>query len=76
VIFCIISQEMMLMFVQLNPDGGSCSQSLSTLMFVERVSGVQVDVEWSSKEGKDVRELMEQVLIHLLIYLFKSYNGP
>ncbi len=50
---------------------GSCSQSLSTLMFAERVSRVQVDVEWSNKEGKDVRELMEQVLIHLLIYLFK-----
>jgi len=47
------------------------SKSLSTLMFAERVSVVQVDVEWSSKEGKDVRELMEQVLIHLLIYLFK-----
>jgi kinesin family protein C2/C3 len=64
------------MFVQLNPDAGSCSQSLSTLMFAKRVSGVQVDVEWSSKEGKDVRELMEQVLIHLLIYLFKSFSGP
>ncbi len=45
-------------------------------MFAKRVSGVQVDVEWSSKEGKDVRELMEQVLIQLLIYLFKSFSGP
>jgi len=45
-------------------------------MFAERVSRVQVDVEWSNKEGKDVRELMEQVLIQLLIYLFKSFSGP
>jgi hypothetical protein len=45
-------------------------------MFAESVSRVQVDVEWSNKEGKDVRELMEQVLIQLLIYLFKSFSGP
>ncbi|KAI4353564.1 hypothetical protein L6164_002503 [Bauhinia variegata] len=50
-----------LMFVQLNPDVFSFSESLSTLKFAERVSGVELGAARSSKEGKDVRELMEQV---------------
>lgn len=50
-----------LMFVQINPDTLSYSESLSTLKFAERVSGVELGVAKSQKEGKDVRELMEQV---------------
>ncbi|KAJ0047572.1 hypothetical protein Pint_16480 [Pistacia integerrima] len=50
-----------LMFVQLNPDVNSFSESLSTLKFAERVSGVELGTARSSKEGRDVRELMEQV---------------
>lgn len=50
-----------LMFVQLNPDANSFSESLSTLKFAERVSGVELGPARSSKDGKDVRELMEQV---------------
>uniref|UniRef100_A0A6V7QQ42 Kinesin motor domain-containing protein n=1 Tax=Ananas comosus var. bracteatus TaxID=296719 RepID=A0A6V7QQ42_ANACO len=50
-----------LMFVQINPDALSYSESLSTLKFAERVSGVELGVARSQKEGKDVRELMEQV---------------
>lgn len=50
-----------LMFVQINPDASSYSESLSTLKFAERVSGVELGVARSQKEGKDVRELMEQV---------------
>lgn len=49
------------MFVQLNPDVNSYSESLSTLKFAERVSGVELGAARSSKEGRDVRELMEQV---------------
>lgn len=49
------------MFVQLNPDIVSYSESLSTLKFAERVSGVELGAARSSKEGRDVRELMEQV---------------
>ena len=55
------------MFVQLNPELNSFSESLSTLKFAERVSGVELGAARSSKEGRDVRELMEQVLIHFLL---------
>uniref|UniRef100_A0A1J3EU22 Kinesin-4 n=1 Tax=Noccaea caerulescens TaxID=107243 RepID=A0A1J3EU22_NOCCA len=50
-----------LMFVQLNPDATSYSESMSTLKFAERVSGVELGAAKSSKEGKDVRDLMEQL---------------
>ncbi|EOA39319.1 hypothetical protein CARUB_v10012358mg, partial [Capsella rubella] len=49
-----------LMFVQLNPDVTSYSESMSTLKFAERVSGVELGAAKSSKDGRDVRELMEQ----------------
>lgn len=49
------------MFVQLNPDSNSFSESLSTLKFAERVSGVELGAAKSSEEGRDVKELMEQV---------------
>ncbi|XP_022872169.1 kinesin-like protein KIN-14C isoform X2 [Olea europaea var. sylvestris] len=50
-----------LMFVQLNPEVTSCSETISTLKFAERVSGVELGAAKSSKDGRDVRELMEQV---------------
>lgn len=34
---------------------------MSTLKFAERVSGVELGAAKSSKDGRDVRELMEQV---------------
>lgn len=49
------------MFVQLNPDVVSYSESMSTLKFAERVSGVELGAAKSSKDGRDVRDLMEQV---------------
>ncbi|VFQ87160.1 unnamed protein product [Cuscuta campestris] len=49
------------MFVQLNPDHSSYSESISTLKFAERVSGVELGAAKSSKDGKDVKELMEQI---------------
>ncbi|KAM7479705.1 hypothetical protein LguiA_027918 [Lonicera macranthoides] len=55
-------QAKTLMFVQLNPDVTSFSESLSTLKFAERVSGIELGAAKSSKDGKDVRELTEQVL--------------
>lgn len=58
------------MLVQLNPDVNSYSESLSTLKFAERVSGVELGAARSSKEGRDVRELMEQVLFFLYIPMF------
>ncbi|KAI4347182.1 hypothetical protein L6164_008017 [Bauhinia variegata] len=54
-------QAKTLMFVQLNPDATSFSESLSTLKFAERVSGVELGAARSNKEARDVRELMEQV---------------
>ncbi|KAK7358285.1 hypothetical protein VNO77_00212 [Canavalia gladiata] len=54
-------QAKALMFVQINSDVNSFSETLSTLKFAERVSGVELGAARSSKETKDVRELMEQV---------------
>lgn len=53
------------MFVQLNPDIESYSESMSTLKFAERVSGVELGAARSNKEGKDVRDLLEQVNLDL-----------
>ncbi|CAN6177854.1 unnamed protein product [Urochloa humidicola] len=50
-----------LMFVQINPDLSSYSETLSTLRFAERVSGVELGAAKANKEGKDIRELMEQL---------------
>ncbi|KAG6501514.1 hypothetical protein ZIOFF_041395 [Zingiber officinale] len=50
-----------LMFVQINPEIGSYSETLSTLKFAERVSGVELGAAKSQKEGKDIRDLMEQI---------------
>ncbi|XP_042401352.1 kinesin-like protein KIN-14C [Zingiber officinale] len=50
-----------LMFVQINPEIGSYSETLSTLKFAERVSGVELGAAKSPKEGKDIRDLMEQI---------------
>ncbi|XP_045823203.1 kinesin-like protein KIN-14J isoform X2 [Trifolium pratense] len=54
-------QAKTLMFVQLNPDAASYSETISTLKFAERVSGVELGAARSNKEGRDVRELMEQM---------------
>ncbi|KAL9329933.1 hypothetical protein ACSQ67_004936 [Phaseolus vulgaris] len=54
-------QAKTLMFVQLNPDVASYSETVSTLKFAERVSGVELGAARSNKEGRDVRELMEQM---------------
>ncbi|CAJ1936898.1 unnamed protein product [Sphenostylis stenocarpa] len=54
-------QAKTLMFVQINSDASSYSETMSTLKFAERVSGIELGAARSSKESKDVRELMEQV---------------
>lgn len=54
-------QAKTLMFVQVNPDLESFSETLSTLMFAERVSGVELGAAKSNKEGKDIKDLIEQV---------------
>ncbi|WZY80215.1 hypothetical protein YC2023_026599 [Brassica napus] len=50
-----------LMFVLINHDVISYSESMSTLKFTERVFGVEIGDAKSSKNGKDVRDLMEQL---------------
>lgn len=65
-------QAKTLMFVQLNPETVSYSESLSTLKFAERVSGVELGAAKSSKEGRDVRELMEQVVLMSMEQLKKK----
>ncbi|KAK7318229.1 hypothetical protein RJT34_02928 [Clitoria ternatea] len=81
-------QAKTLMFVQLNPDVASYSETISTLKFAERVSGVELGAARSNKEGRDVRELMEQLAslkdemakkdeeIEQLQLLKASHNGP
>ncbi|XP_019195971.1 PREDICTED: kinesin-like protein KIN-14J [Ipomoea nil] len=54
-------QAKTLMFVQLNPDVESYSETVSTLKFAERVSGVELGAAKSNKEGRGVKELMDQV---------------
>ncbi|XP_060169099.1 kinesin-like protein KIN-14C [Lycium barbarum] len=55
-------QAKTLMFVQLNPEIASYSETMSTLKFAERASGVELGAARSSKDGRDIRELMEQVV--------------
>ncbi|PNT75807.1 hypothetical protein BRADI_1g38040v3 [Brachypodium distachyon] len=50
-----------LMFVQINPEVSSFSETLSTLRFAERVSGVELGAAKANKEGKDIREFKEQL---------------
>ncbi|CAB4310342.1 unnamed protein product [Prunus armeniaca] len=45
----------------LNPEVQSFSETISTLKFAERVSGVELGAARSNREGRYVRELMEQV---------------
>ena len=62
ILCCTGGQAKTLMFVQINPDVKSYSETFSTLKFAERVSGVELGAARSSKESKDIRDLMEQVL--------------
>uniref|UniRef100_A0A0D9WR62 Kinesin motor domain-containing protein n=1 Tax=Leersia perrieri TaxID=77586 RepID=A0A0D9WR62_9ORYZ len=50
-----------LMFVQINPDVSSYAETLSTLKFAERVSGVELGAAKANKEGKDIKEFKEQL---------------
>ena len=56
-------QAKTLMFVQINPDVDPYLETISTLKFAERVSGVEIGAARSNKDGKDIKELLEQVLI-------------
>ncbi|GFZ16465.1 P-loop containing nucleoside triphosphate hydrolases superfamily protein [Actinidia rufa] len=56
-------QAKTLMFVQLNPDVESYFETISTLKFAERVSGVELGAARRNKEGRGLRELMEQVAL-------------
>lgn len=62
------------MLVQLNPDVTSYSESMGTLKFAERVAGVELGAARSSKEGKDDRELVDQVQF-LCFLLFTLLNN-
>nr|GEX77245.1 kinesin-like protein KIN-14C [Tanacetum cinerariifolium] len=54
-------QAKTLMFVQLNPEATSYSESLGTLKFADRVSGVELGPAQNNKARSNVKELMEQV---------------
>lgn len=62
------------MFVQLNPDVESYSETVSTLKFAERVSGVELGAAKSNKEGRGVKELMDQVLYSLFSFPFVLWS--
>lgn len=62
------------MFVQVNPDASSYSETLSTLKFAERVSTIELGSAKSNKEGKEVRDLMELVsFIFFSLFLFNKH---
>jgi len=63
------------MFVQVNPDVSSYTETLSTLKFAERVSGVELGVARTNKEGKDVKELIDQVIIYFSFPSLRSMLG-
>jgi kinesin family member C2/C3 len=69
-------QAKTLMFVQINPDVESYSETISTLKFAERVSGVELGAARSNKEGKDIKELLEQVLVLLDLSLTRVCLFP
>nr|KJB52112.1 hypothetical protein B456_008G247000 [Gossypium raimondii] len=50
-----------LMFVHLNPGVDSYSETISTLKFAQRFSGVELGAPQTHREGRDIKELMEQV---------------
>lgn len=50
-----------LMFVQLNPDTESYSETISTLKFAERVAGVELGAARSNKESKEIKDLKDQI---------------
>uniref|UniRef100_A0A0E0LCJ8 Kinesin motor domain-containing protein n=1 Tax=Oryza punctata TaxID=4537 RepID=A0A0E0LCJ8_ORYPU len=50
-----------LMIVQVNPDASSYAETLSTLKFAERVSGVELGAAKANKEGKNIKEFKEQL---------------
>ncbi|XP_047320776.1 kinesin-like protein KIN-14F [Impatiens glandulifera] len=56
-------QAKTLMFVHISPEPDATSETLSTLKFAERVSTIELGAARSNKEGSDVKELKEQVLI-------------
>lgn len=58
------------MLVQLNPEAASYAETLSTLKFAERVSGVELGPARSSKEASQVKDLMEQVFFYLVPFFF------
>lgn len=67
------------MFIQVNPDASSYSESLSTLKFAERVSTIELGAARSNKEGKEVRDLMDLVsafplCFNLMIILLHVHN--
>lgn len=65
------------MIVQINSDIKSYSESLNTLKFAERVSGVELGAARSTKEVEDVRELIEQVLSLIMLHTFHHFmNAP
>lgn len=50
-----------LMFVHINPDVESFFETMSSLIFAEKVSGVKLGAARSTKEGIGVPEIKEQV---------------
>lgn len=51
------------MFIHIAPEPDAVSESISTLKFAERVATIELGAAKSNKEGVEVRELKEQVLL-------------
>ncbi|MBA0818906.1 hypothetical protein Gohar_021436, partial [Gossypium harknessii] len=64
-----------LMFVHLNPDVDSYSETISTLKFAQRFSGVELGAPQTHREGRDIKELMEQVTVFSHCPLFPEKSS-
>jgi hypothetical protein len=57
------------MFVHISPEPDAVGETISTLKFAERVSTVELGAARVNKDGADVKELKEQVLLFMLLFV-------
>ena len=66
-------QAKTLMFVHISPEPDAVGETISTLKFAERVATVELGAAQVNKDGADVKELKEQVLLSFSPFCFR-YN--
>jgi len=62
-------QAKTLMFVHVSPELDAIGETISTLKFAERVSTIELGAARANKDSSEVKELKEQVLTILSVFL-------